>query len=365
MSIEFNWFLPTSGDGRHLASGGLPKVQVFSDGNRAPGIDYLGQITRVAESAGFHGILVPVAAGFEDPWLVTAALARETSRLKFLLTLRPGLELPAYTAQKLATLQDISNQRLALHIVTGSSPYEQRSLGDFLGHDSRYERTAEFLQIMQHVWRGSGIEGSQQYYQHSFNDGLRVPLQQTPDIYFGGASPIAEGVAAQHSDVYVMWGETPRMIRERIARMREFAAARKRRLRFGLRLHVIARATEAQAWEQADKLLNEIPRDAIDSAQRHMATYDSVGQARQMDFHGGKRSGVRELEIAPNLWAGIGLVRGGAGTAFVGSYAQVAERIAEYHAFGIDAFIFSGYPNLEEAIRVGAEVLPRAGQALK
>ncbi|TGV76209.1 LLM class flavin-dependent oxidoreductase, partial [Mesorhizobium sp. M2D.F.Ca.ET.145.01.1.1] len=94
----------------------------------------------------------------------------------------------------------------------------------------------------------------------------------------------------------------------------------------------------------------------IASAQKVFARMDSVGQARMSALHGGRRD---KLEIAPNLWAGVGLVRGGAGTALVGDPDTVAERIDEYRRLGIDTFILSGYPHLEEAYRFGELVLPR------
>ena len=356
--IQLDWFLPTNGDGRHLTSSGLPKVGLFQQGERAPTLDYLRQIVRATEQAGFDGIMVPTASGFEDPWLITAVLAQEVRRLKFLLTLRPGTELPAYTAHRAATLQLLSENRLALHVVTGSSRFEQRSLGDFLEHDERYARTAEFLQVFQAVWAGQPATHAGRYYR----SGLQTPIAPgatAPSIYFGGASEAAERVGAAHGQTYLMWCEPPTMIAERIQRMRDLAAAQGRTLRFGLRLHVFAAATDDAAWAHVERLLEEIPTDAIDQAQRQMAAYESVGQSRQTQLMQGRGRGARELEVSANLWAGVGLVRGGAGTALVGSYAQVAERIEEYHQLGVDSFILSGFPHLEEAIHLGAQLLPK------
>ncbi len=355
--IQLDWFLPTNGDGRHLTSSGLPKVGLFQQGERAPTLDYLRQIVRATEQAGFDGIMVPTASGFEDPWLITAVLAQEVRRLRFLLTLRPGTELPAYTAHRAATLQLLSENRLALHVVTGSSRFEQRSLGDFLEHDERYARTAEFLQVFQAVWSGQPPLHPGRHYRSGVFTPI-APGAQVPPIYFGGASEAAERVGAAHGQTYLMWCEPPAMIAERIQRMRDLAAAQGRTLRFGLRLHVFAASTDDAAWAHVERLLQEIPKDAIDQAQRHLAAYESVGQSRQTQLMQGRGRGARELEVSANLWAGVGLVRGGAGTALVGSYARVAERIEEYHQLGVDSFILSGFPHLEEAIHVGAEVLP-------
>ncbi|MGP4957075.1 LLM class flavin-dependent oxidoreductase [Pseudomonas helleri] len=235
-AIEIDWFLPTNGDGRHLTSSGLPSVGLFQQGERAPTLDYLRQVVRAAELGDFDGIMVPSASGFEDPWLITAVLAQEVRRLRFLLTVRPGLELPAYSAHRAATLQLLSDGRLDLHVVSGSSRFEQRSLGDFLEHDERYARTAEFLEVFQSVWSGR----SQPYHGRYYRSAPIAPQAPAPAIYFGGASQAAEQVGAAHAQTYLMWCEPPAMIAERILHMRERAAARGRTLRFGLRVHVFA-----------------------------------------------------------------------------------------------------------------------------
>jgi len=360
MSIELNWFLPTHGDGRHLVDGaGSAQAGGGPRGQREPDIDYLVQAAQAAEYAGLHAMLVPTGAQCEDGWLATAALAQETRRLKFLVAFRPGFELPAYAAQKAASLQAFSGNRLLLNVVTGGNAAEQQAYGDFLDHDARYGRTAEFLHTVRQLWRGPRQDHAGEHYRVE-QGGLAAPLPVTPPIYFGGASAAAEQVAARHSDVYLLWGETPDMLKERITRVRGLARAAGRELRFGVRLHVIARATEQQAWVQAAKLLHEVPREAIERSRRHLARSEAVGQHRMLGLYdGGPIHDVRDLEVAPNLWAGVGLVRGGAGTALVGSYAQVAERIQQYHdELGISAFILSGYPNLEESLRFGERVVP-------
>lgn len=358
LPVELSWFLPTNGDGRHLTSSGLPKVGLFQEGERAPTLDYLRQVVRAAEQAEFDAIMVPTASGFEDPWLITAVLAQEVRCLKFMLTLRPGTELPTFTAQRAKTLQLLSGNRLLMHVVSGSSRFEQRSLGDFLEHDDRHARSGEFLEMLKAVWAGTSQQHHGRFYRAASAPSVAAQAL-LPPIYFGGASAAAEQVAARHAQTCLMWGEPPAMIAERIQRMRELAAGQGRQVRFGLRLHVFAAARAERAWAHVDSLVREIPRDAIDRAQRKLADYQSVGQDRQTSLTRGLRDGVRDLEVSPNLWAGVGLVRGGAGTALVGSHEQVAERIAQYHELGVDSFILSGYPHLEEAIHLGAELLPR------
>ncbi|KAF1067860.1 MAG: Alkanesulfonate monooxygenase [Pseudomonas citronellolis] len=353
--LTLDWFLPTNGDGHHLTSSGLPRVGLFQQGERAPTLDYLGQVVRATEQAGFDGIMVSTASGFEDPWLIVALMVQQVRRLKFLLTLRPGVELPAYTAHKAATLQQLSDNRLLLHLVSGSSRFEQRALGDFLEHDERYARSAEFLEVLRATWAGHDHHG------WHYRTGVPAPMPAQaalPPICFGGASAAAEQVAARHAQRYLMWGEPPAMIAERVSHMRALAASHGRSLRFGLRLHVFAAPTAEAAWAHVGRLLEEIPGEAIERAQRQLADYESVGQSRQISLYEGRARNLRDLEVSPNLWAGVGLVRGGAGTALVGSYADVAERIAEYRALGVDSFILSGYPHLEEAIHLGEHLLP-------
>src|SRR6195952_572886 len=349
MTLDVHWFLPTSGDGRNVAPP-----------DRAADIEYLSQVARAADRLGFSGGLTPTGARCEGAWLSVAALARDPERLKFLVAFRPGFVVPALAAHMAATLQRISRGRLLLNVVTGGDAREQRAYGDFLSHDQRYERTAEFLQVVRRTWEAEPFDFSGKHYQVEAG-GLRPELTATPpDIYIGGASPAAEAVAAEHADVYLLWGEPPAMVRERVERMRKRAADAGRELRFGIRLHVISRDTDGQAWAEADRLLAAMDPEVIAKAQKQFAGMESVGQERMRALHGG---GTDSLEIAPNLWAGVGLVRGGAGTALVGSHDTVAERISEYADLGLDTVILSGYPHLEEAFRVGEELLPRLGVA--
>ena len=356
MSSDFLWYLPTHGDGRDLI-GSAHHLEAEAQRQRAPDIGYMTQIALAAERAGFLAALIPTGSRCEDAWLVAAAVAQHTRRLKLLVAFRPGQMNPAVAAQSVATMQRITGDRLLLNVVTGGSAKEQRAYGDFLDHDARYERTAEFLEVVDKAFRGPGVNHEGAHFRVE-NGGLVEPLAVRPTIYFGGASEAAERVAAKHADVYLLWGETPSMLRDRIASMRRRAEDLGRAIRFGLRVHVVTRDTEEDAWREAKRLLDGIPPGAIEEAQRGLGSMESVGQARMLSLHAGKKLGVRELEVSPNLWAGVSLVRGGAGTALVGSHRQVAERIAEYEALGIDTFILSGYPNLEEAVRVGEDLLP-------
>ncbi|MEU7820538.1 LLM class flavin-dependent oxidoreductase [Catellatospora sp. NPDC049133] len=350
--MTFHWFLPTSGDGHEV--GAATVAAGAARHARTASIGYLADVARAAEQSGFTAALTPVGAACPDPWIVCAAVAQHTERLKLLVAFRTGFALPTLIAQQAEAFQAMSGGRLALNAVTGGDRAEQRAYGDFLDHDARYDRTAECLEVIRRCWAGERFDYRGGHYRVE-GGGFGAALDPAPPIYFGGASAAAEQVAARLSDVYLMWGEPPSAIGERAARMRALAAENGRTLRLGLRIHVIARPTSQEAWAEADRLLSGMDPARIAAAQQRFARMESVGQARMAALHAGRADG---LVIAPNLWAGVGLVREGAGTALVGSYAEVAERLSEYAALGVDEFILSAWPHLEEARRVGEHVLP-------
>jgi alkanesulfonate monooxygenase len=354
MPVVLHWFLPTAGDGRTVHGSSHASGPATAGADRPPTIDYLAEVARAAERNHFTGVLTPTGTFCEDAWLTTAALVRETTRLKFLVAFRPGVLSPTLAAQMAATYQRLSGGRLLLNVVTGGDAVEQQRFGDFHDHDARYARTDEFLAIVRGAWAGGAFDFE--------GDHLRVvgatvanPPNPVPPIYFGGSSDAALPVAARRADVYLTWGEPPAAVAEKIARVRRLAEAEGRQVRFGIRLHTISRDSSAEAWAEAQKLLDAIDPETVAKAQSTLGSSQSVGQQRMLALHGGRRD---QLEVSPNLWAGVGLVRGGAGTALVGSHEQVADRIEEYHALGIDEFIFSGYPHLEEAFWFGEGVRP-------
>jgi alkanesulfonate monooxygenase len=353
-TLTFHWFLPTYGDSRDIVGGGHGTDIGKAAGARPATLPYLGQIARTAEQLGFVGALTPTGAWCEDAWLATAALIPVTERLKFLVAFRPGFLSPTFAAQQASTFQRLSGGRLLLNVVTGGESAEQRAYGDFLDKDARYARTDEFLHIVRALWRGETVDFEGEHLRVAGAKLARVP-DPVPAIYFGGSSPAAGRVAARHADVYLTWGEPPAAVAEKIAWIRGLAREEGREVRFGIRLHVIARDTNAEAWAQADRLLDAIDPSAQQAILAGLRRSESEGQKRMIALHEGSRE---ELEIYPNLWAGYGLVRGGAGTALVGSHTEVANRIAEYHELGIDEFVLSGHPHVEEAYWFGEGVLP-------
>jgi alkanesulfonate monooxygenase len=353
--LKFHWFLPTNGgDGRQVVGGGHG-VSAGAAG-RPASVPYLGQIARSAEQLGFEAALTPTGAWCEDAWVSTAMLSQVSERLKFLVAFRPGLTSPYIAAQMAGTFQNLSGGRLALNVVTGGESKEQRMFGDFLDKDGRYERCDEFLTVVRALWTGAPVtfEGTHLQVQDAVLSQIPDPL---PEIYFGGSSPAAGRVAAKHVDVYLTWGEPPEAVREKVEMIRKLAAdeGREGKVRFGIRLHTIARDTSEEAWAEADRLLAGISEEEIARVQNGLKQSESVGQARMLELNQGSKDG---LEIHPNLWAGVGLVRGGAGTAMVGSHVEVADLIEQYQEVGIEEFVLSGYPHLEESYRFGEGVLP-------
>jgi len=358
MSLTLHWFLPTSGDGRTVVERFHANRSLGGPAQRQPDIDYLAQIARSAEQLGFTGVLTPTGTWCEDAWLTTAALIRETTRLKFLVAFRPGVISPTLAAQMAATYQRISHGRLLLNVVTGGDAVEQQRFGDWHDHDQRYARTDEFLAIVRGIWSGTPVDFDGDHLRVRGATVLAAP-DPLPQVYFGGSSAAALPVAARRADVYLTWGEPPALVAEKIARVRALAEAEGRTLRYGIRLHTISRDTSAEAWAEAGKLLDALDPEQVRKAQAQLAASESIGQQRMVALHNGAlEKGVRGLEIYPHLWAGIGLVRGGAGTALVGSHTEVADLIEEYHALGIEEFILSGYPHLEEAYWFGEGVRP-------
>ncbi|MGI9821968.1 LLM class flavin-dependent oxidoreductase [Agromyces sp. Marseille-Q5079] len=311
--------------------------------------------SRAVEHLGYHAVLIPTGGRSEESWVAATALSQHTRDLDYLVAFRPGLMSPTLQAQVAATFQHLSGDRLRVNVVVGGDDAEQRKYGDRIGHDERYRRAAEYLGIIRRLWRGEQVDHAGEFYTI---EGARIPeLGVEPEIYLGGSSEGAIEVAAEHADVYLTWGEPPAQAGEKIARVRERAAQLGRALRYGVRLHVIARPTSEEAWRLADELVAGLDPEVVERARASFLASGSVGQRRQAELvTGGLRR--EDLEIVPGLWAGIGLVRGGAGTALVGSFEEVAALIREYRAVGFTEFVLSGYPHLEEAYWFAEGVAP-------
>ncbi len=346
-SPDIFWFLPTSGDTRYLGT---------SDFGRAPTNAYMRQIAVTAEELGYDGLLIPTGSSCLDPWVVASSLVPVTQRIKLLVALRTSLGAPVSSARQAATLDQALGGRLLLNVVPGGDATELEADGIFLAHDERYAYADEFLTIWRRLLAGEAVDFDGKYFKVKQGRNFFPPVQKPhPPLYFGGSSDAARDLAARQVDAYLTWGEPPAAVAEKFADIRRRAAQQGRQVRLGVRLHVIVRETNEEAWADAERLISKLTDEDIARAQAGYARMDSVGQSRMAALHGGRRD---RLEVAPNLWAGVGLVRGGAGTALVGDAQTVADRIKEYADLGIDTFVLSGYPHLEEAYRFAELVFP-------
>lgn len=346
--MQVLWFIPTHGDGRYLGT---------AIAGRTTNFPYLRQIAQAVDDLGYTGALLPTGRSCEDAWIVASTLVSLTKQMKFLVAVRPGLVSPGVAARMAATFDRLSGGRLLINVVTGGDPVELAGDGVHLSHDDRYRLTDEFLNIWRKITTGETVDFKGDYFEIHGGRLMFPPVQAPyPPLWFGGSSAIAQQIAAKHVDVYLTWGEPPAQVAAKIAAVRKLAAAEGRTLRFGIRLHVIVRETEGEAWDAAHKLIRYVDEAAITAAQKAYARMDSEGQQRMTQLHNGS---TESLEISPNLWAGVGLVRGGAGTALVGDADTIAARLLEYSELGIDTFILSGYPHLEEAYRVAELLFPR------
>ncbi len=360
--MQIFWFLPTHGDSRYLGT---------SEGARPIDLAYLQQIAGAADNLGYEGVLIPTGRSCEDPWVIASSLIGATRNLKFLVAVRPGLHQPSLAARMAATFDRLSGGRLLVNLVTGGDQTELEGDGVYLDHASRYEQSAEFIRIWREIIARSHDGQSFDYDgKHLSVKGgklLYPPVQKPyPPVWFGGSSAAAHDLAAEQVDAYLTWGEPPAEVVKKIADVRARAERKGRKVEFGIRLHVIVRETDDAAWKAAEELISRVDDDTVVRAQAAFARMDSEGQRRMAALHaGGARRSRADLEISPNLWAGVGLVRGGAGTALVGDAKTVAARIEEYAALGLDKFILSGYPHLEEAYRFAELVFPLLSRKAK
>lgn len=328
-------------------------------GQRLVDFTYLRQIATTVDHLGYNGALVAGGGGGHDLWGLSFALIPYTSRMKFIIAQHPGNTSAMQLAQAAATFDQFSNGRLIINIVNGADgaglPY-----GVFLDHDERYAMADEYWGIWRRLMSGESVDFEGNYLKLKSAKLALKPVQQPyPELYFGGSSPAAQQVAAKHTDTYLTWGEPPTLAKEKVTAVRQLAAAQGRKLRYGIRIYLIVRETKEEAWGAAQWLYEHMDKEAITRNRNLTAETDSVGQQRMNAIIGNKLTAhARDLEVYPDIWGGIGLIRGGPGLAIVGDPETVAERIHEYEQIGFDVFIVSGYPLIEEAYRVADLLFP-------
>ena len=347
---HFHWFTPLKYDNRDL---------VAAPGkSRLVTPEYRADVLRAAERLGYESVLSMVGAYCNDPWLASAALIPETSRIKFIVAVRPGYTHPAVIAHQVESFQNLSNNRVWLNIVTASHEAELRAYGDFLDKDARYARTDEFIEVMKRCWTGEKFDFNGEHYRVE-GAGLATPLAVEPVMFTGGSSPLGLALGAKHADIHLSYGEPPPLARERVEAVGEIADKLGRKVEFGIKIQVIARETSEEAWQEADRLLAGLDPAHIERQQKTINARTSVGQARVQALNPGRKDDPDALKIYPNIWSGPGLVAGGGGsTALVGSYAEIAERLEEYLSVGVQHFLVSGHPLLESAYAFAEGVIP-------
>lgn len=331
------------------------------EGSRTVDFDYLKQVSAAVDRLGYSGALF--ATGPADVWVLGTALAAHTKNLRPLMAVTPGLISPTLLAKMALTFDNLFDGRLTINVINSDSA-TQRKFGQFLEHDERYELSEEYWSVFKRLVAGETVTHQGKYLR--LEDAYAGPYQpqQFPHVplWFGGSSEAGLQMAARTIDVYLSWGEPPELLKQKMQRLRELADQNDRQIRFGLRVHLIAKDTEKEAWDWANHLLKVTDPATIERMSKNAFLTDSVGGQRQFQTHRGSvPDDARDLEIYPNLWPGMSLLRPGPGTAIVGSHAQVIERLQEFESLGVDTFILSGNPLLEEAYHVSEQILPALG----
>ncbi|EMD29285.1 LLM class flavin-dependent oxidoreductase [Amycolatopsis azurea] len=374
MTVDVYWRIGMGGDHASLRT---PKIRNRGDwgglgpGNIAPAlrdgepdgyayIDHAAAVAKASEAAGFLGGLLPSFPGTEDPWALSAALAKETSTYRFMVAFQPGFLHPLQAARMSASLQRATGGRLVYNIISGGGGPAQLWWGDKVDHDDRYARTSEFLHVLKGVWRGEPYDFDGRFFSAR---GASLPEhlvgEPFPEIYFSGSSAAAVNAAGLHSDYYLSWLEPFADLERKFDGVRAHAAKLGRTPKFAVRIDILARHTEEAAWAEIEKGWRHVDPEIAN----RQAQGDSVGAGRIKGWVPSTITGYRDVEVQPNVWAGFSLLRGGPAFGLVGSYAQVAERLDQLLDLGVDAFILAGNPHLEEAYRVGEEVLPLLGRS--
>ena len=356
---RFDWFIPIDGDGARIGT---------ARAERPPTYEYLSRVVRTAEEGGFYSLLIPTrfanglfdeGAPLAETWTMVSALAARSERVRFLVAARPGFVNAGLFAQMAATLSQITNGRVDLNVVPGGIKGEFEKMGERIDHDTRYERAEEFIAAIRRLWeRPEPVRFEGKFVRL---DGARCspgPAGEGPRFYLGGASPAALRLAGAQSDVYLGWIGPAEETRGHLERARASFEAAGRTPAFGVRSHLVMRETEAEAWEETRALLSRA-EDSVKAQRAALLTGSGmVGAAAQA-------RAFEDFRVGPRLWNGISQVRVNCGSALVGTPAQIAEELLAYWRLGIDEFILSGYPHVEECERAARDLVPLAEELIE
>jgi len=354
---QFHWRIPIHGCKGDIATPHYTRGTWGPAADTAyPYHDYLLEVARAAEISGFDGALIPSFPDSEDPWVIASSIARHTKTLRFMIAYQPCWLDPLYAAKMSASLQRLSGGRLLFNIITGGGGPQQLWWGDRIAHDDRYTRTTEFLDVLKGVWNGGPFNYNGKFFQIE-NAGLPEPLtnQVFPELYFVGSSDVALAAQGKHADYDLSHLEPREKLRIKFERVRELASKDGRNVKPAVRFNIIARQTPEEAWEVVRRAWKNVDWDTREKAQRGQRRGDAVGSWRTDVTRSTK---VEDL-VFEGLWAGFGTLGSqGSPLGFVGSYEQAAECLDGFIQMGVDGFILSSTPALEEAFHVGEEVLP-------
>ena len=330
--------------------------------------DYTRSVALAHEAGGFDRVLLAHNSASPDAVVTATQIFADTSRLGVLLAHRPGFVAPTLAARTLATLDHFSKGRIAVHIISGGDDADQRKDGDYLDHDQRYARTAEYLDIVKRIWSNEAPidhEGANYRFTQAYSSVKPVQKPHLP-IYFGGSSEAAIRVAAQYADVYALWGESLAQVRDTIARVRSAAAqfGRAEHIRFSLSLRPILGRTETDAWARADDILakakalqgNVSPeKSGIRLFEKRKTPPANVGSQRLLE------TAAQGRVVDKRLWTEIAALTGAKGnsTSLVGTPDQVVESLLAYSDLGVTTFLIRGFSPLHDAIEYGREIIPR------
>lgn len=341
---EVSWFAPIcNGDDRYLGERSMDHKSTFEN---------TSEILLTADKNGFRNILCPSSYQVgQDTLPFVSAVAPMTEQINLLAAVRCGEVHPAMLGRTLATIDHILKGRFTINIISSPLPGEEMSSED------RYQRSREVIEILKQAWTQDEIDYHGQFYKMKISSSPAKTYQNGgPLLYFGGYSPAAVDLCAEHCDVYLMWPETEGNLRKLMENMSAKAAAYGRKVDFGLRVHVVVRETEEEAREYADSIVSKLGVEQGKEMRERALDAKSYGVSRQAEM---REIAEDDGYVEPNMWTGIGRGRSGCGAALVGNPDQIVEKLNRYMDMGIRAFIFSGYPHKEECERFAKLVLPR------